>query len=56
LEEHQANCEKDGKFVEAELTKQKILQLKKVEADKVMNEIKKRHELDVWINNIEKKS
>lgn len=37
-------CEKSGKFVEAELAKQKVIQLKKVEEEKVVLEAKVRHE------------
>jgi hypothetical protein len=37
-------CEKSGKFVEAELSKQKIIQLKKVEEEKVLQESKMNHE------------
>jgi hypothetical protein len=44
LEEHMDKCEKSGKFVEAELAKQKVIQLKKVEEEKILQETKLNHE------------
>lgn len=44
LEDHMNKCEKSGKFVEAELAKQRIIQLKKVEEDKIICEMKIKHE------------
>jgi hypothetical protein len=47
LEDHQNTCEKEGKFVEAELAKQKVVQFKKVEYDKLLNETKRLHQEQV---------
>jgi hypothetical protein len=47
LEEHQNSCEKAGKFVEAEIAKQKIIQLKKIEEEKVVIDIKQRYAVEV---------
>lgn len=44
LEEHQDKCEKSGKFVEAEMAKQRVAQFKKIEEDKLLNETKRNHE------------
>ena len=43
LEDHQDKCEKQGKFVEAEMAKQKAAQFKKMEEEKLLNEAKARH-------------
>ncbi len=37
-------CEKSGKFVEAELAKQKVIQLKKALEEKILEETKQGHE------------
>jgi len=47
LEEHQKNCEKAAKFVEAETVKQRVSQLKKIEIDINILEKKKIHEIQV---------
>ena len=44
LEEHQDKCEKNGKFVEAEMAKQRVAQFKKLEEEKLLNETKRTHE------------
>jgi hypothetical protein len=55
LEDHQDNCEKSGKFVEAEMSKQRVAQLKKVEQEKLLSETKRTHEEQVEkkFNNLE---
>jgi hypothetical protein len=47
LQEHQLKCEKSGKFVEAELAKQRVAQFKKIEEDKMLIKTKKLHEEQV---------
>jgi hypothetical protein len=55
LEEHQLKCEKAGKFVEAELAKQRVIQFKKLEEDKALMEIKKRHaDMKIQVENEQK--
>lgn len=44
MEEHQLKCEKEGKFVEAELAKQRVIKFKKLEEEKLLNETKDRHD------------
>lgn len=44
LEEHQMKCEKEKKFVDAEIAKQKVSQLKQVEKEKILNDIRFNHE------------
>ena len=44
LEEHQAVCVKSGKFVEAELAKQRVIQLKQIEKEKQLKDLKLRYE------------
>jgi len=64
LEEHQLKCETNGKFVEAEMARQKVLQFKKMEEEKIVMNLKKLHfdqkakidseykeELDLFNNN-----
>jgi hypothetical protein len=43
LEEHQLKCEQGGRFVEAEMARQKVLQFKKLEEEKKVMELKKFH-------------
>jgi hypothetical protein len=47
LEEHQDKCEKSGRFVEAEMAKQRVAQFKKLEEEKLLNETKRTHEEQV---------
>jgi len=47
LEEHQNKCEKAARFVEAEMAKQRVAQLRKIEKEKVILERKNDHEEDV---------
>jgi len=49
LEEHQENCEKSGRFVEADIAKKKVEELKKIEEEKQLMEVKKIHEEQVKI-------
>jgi hypothetical protein len=44
LEEHQAKCEEGGRFVEAEMAKQRVSQFKKIENQKLLKELKVNHE------------
>lgn len=44
MKAHQDSCEKSGRFVEAELAKQRIIQFKKTEEEKLLNETKRRHQ------------
>ncbi len=37
MHEHQMNCVKDGNFIEAELAKQRVIQLKKIQDKKKIN-------------------
>lgn len=48
LEEHQLKCEKEGKFVEAEMARQRVNQLKKIEEDKLFLEKKIEFEQQVY--------
>jgi hypothetical protein len=43
LEEHQLKCEGNGRFVEAEMARQKVLQFKKLEEEKKVMNLKKLH-------------
>ena len=43
MEEHQLKCEHGGRFVEAEMARQKVLQFKKLEEEKKIMELKKFH-------------
>lgn len=49
LEDHQRKCEKTGKFIEAELAMNRVVQLKKVEEEKLLIETKRTHEEQVII-------
>jgi hypothetical protein len=40
LEEHQTKCESGGRFVEAEMAKQRVNQFKKIENQKLLRELK----------------
>ena len=42
LEDHQNKCEVEGKFVEAEMSKQKLAQLKRIEEEKLRLELKEK--------------
>jgi len=44
LEEHQNKCEVDGRFVEAEMAKQRVSQFKKIESQKMLRDLKASHE------------
>ena len=46
MQEHQMNCVKVGNFIEAELAKQRVIQLKKIQEKKQYNEAKKRQTAD----------
>ena len=46
MREHQLNCVKDGNFIEAELAKQRVIQLKKIQDKKQLVEAKKRQRID----------
>lgn len=46
MREHQMNCVKAGNFIEAELAKQRVIQLKKIQEKKEYNEAKKRQSVD----------
>lgn len=56
LEEHQMKCEKEKKFVDAEIAKQKVAQLKQVEKEKILNDLKFNHEDELNSFETEKKS
>jgi len=43
LEEHQLKCETNGRFVEAEMARQKVVQFKKLEEEKTVLNLKKGH-------------
>jgi len=47
LEEHQLKCEKEKKFVDAEIAKQKVIQLKQVEKEKMLHDIKEHHNTEM---------
>ena len=53
LEIHQAKCEETGRFVEAEMAKSKIAQFKKIEEDKLFNELNNLHKQQEIQVNIE---
>jgi hypothetical protein len=46
MHDHQMNCVKVGNFIEAELAKQRVLQLKKIQEKKVYKDVKKRQNVD----------
>ena len=46
MQEHQLNCVKIGNFIEAELAKQRVIQLKKIQEKKQYIEAKKRQKVD----------
>ena len=46
MKEHQINCVKAGNFIEAELAKQRVIQLKKIQEKKEYNEAIKRQSVD----------
>ena len=46
MKEHQMNCVKAGNFIEAELAKQRVIQLKKIKEKKEYNEALKRQSID----------
>ena len=46
MKEHQMNCVKAGNFIEAELSKQRVIQLKKIQDKKLLKEALKRQKLD----------
>ena len=46
MREHQMNCVKAGNFIEAELAKQRVIQLKKIQEKKEYNEAIKRHGIE----------
>ena len=46
MEEHQKNCVKIGNFIEAELAKQRVIQLRKIQEKKDYSEAKKRQSID----------
>jgi len=46
MKEHQMNCVKAGNFIEAELAKQRVIQLQKIQEKKVYNEALKRQSVD----------
>jgi hypothetical protein len=47
MREHQMNCVKAGNFIEAELAKQRVIQLKKIKEKKEYNETKRRQSVDM---------
>lgn len=56
LEEHQIKCEKSRKFVDAEIAKQKVAQLKQVEKEKVLSDMKLQHEEEINTFEIQRNS
>ena len=46
MKEHQMNCVKAGNFIEAELAKQRVIQLKKIQEKKEYNEALKRQSIE----------
>ena len=46
MREHQLNCVKNGNFIEAELAKQRVIQLKKIQDKKQLTEAKRRQKVD----------
>ena len=47
MREQQMNCVKAGNFIEAELAKQRVIQLKKIKEKKEYNETKRRQSVDM---------
>ena len=47
MRDHQMNCVKAGNFIEAELAKQRVIQLKKIKEKKEYNETKRRQSVDM---------
>jgi len=43
LEEHRIKCEESSKFIDAEIAKQKVTQLKHVEKERILNDLKFQH-------------
>ena len=56
MKEHQLNCVKNGNFIEAELAKQRVIQLKKIQDKKELTEAKKRQKIDkkIFLNDKQK--
>ena len=46
MHEHQMNCVKNGNFIEAELARQRVIQLKKIQDKKQLIQTKKRQKVD----------
>ena len=46
MKEHQKNCVKAGNFIEAELAKQRVIQLQKIQEKKEYNQAIKRQSVD----------
>ena len=46
MKEHKINCVKAGNFIEAELAKQRVIQLKKIQDKKLFKEALKRQNFD----------
>ena len=56
MQEHQINCVKIGNFIEAELAKQRVIQLKRIQEKKHYNEARKRQSVDKKnFNNLKEK-
>lgn len=45
--EHQRNCEKSGRYVEAEMAKKRVLELKNKDDSKKKDQIKNKHANEV---------
>ena len=54
MQEHQLNCVKIGNFIEAELAKQRVIQLKKIQEKKQYTEAKKNHLTVLGVSQIKK--
>jgi len=54
LEEHQLKCEKTKNFVDAEFAKQKVMQLKQVEKEKILSDMKIQHQEEINAHEIER--
>ena len=56
MREHQLNCVKNGNFIEAELAKQRVIQLQKIIDKKQLTEAKKRQKVDkkIFLTNKQK--
>ena len=56
MHEHQMNCVKNGNFIEAELARQRVIQLKKIQDKKELTEAKKRQKIDkkIFLNDKQK--